>query len=50
MKNGKRLTKKQKIAVKNAKLDPNNWLSFKIDVDGFWIVHRVSNNTRKIFS
>lgn len=50
MKNGKRLNKKQKIAIKAAGLNPDNWLVYKIDNDGFNIVHRITPSTRKIYS
>ena len=48
MKNGKRLTKKQKIAVRNYGLNPANWLVYRVEPECFHIVHRYTTTKRKI--
>lgn len=46
MKHGKRPTKKQKIEIKEKKLNPENWLVVKDTPNVFEIVHRESGNER----
>ncbi|AGE80864.1 MULTISPECIES: DUF6906 family protein [Bacillus cereus group] len=48
MKNGKKLTKREKMHLKSYKLNPDNWLIFK-KVDGeLHLVHRHTNSIRVI--
>jgi hypothetical protein len=49
MKNGKKLSRKEKIAVKAAGLNPENWLKYKKDNEQLHLVHRYTNTTRSIF-
>lgn len=46
MKHGKRPTKKQKMLMKKAKLNPDNWLVTKNLPDALYIVHRTTGNER----
>lgn len=48
MKNGKRLTKKEKIHISTYKLNPENWLMVKKMSDMWIIVNKISNKTRQI--
>lgn len=48
MKNGKRPSKKQKIAIQEVKLNPDNWLVVKSLADELHIVHRLSSKVRVI--
>lgn len=48
MKNGKKPTKKQKEAIKTAKLNPDNWLVVKNLPNELHIVHRTSGKQRVI--
>lgn len=48
MKNGKRLKKNQKIKVKEAGLNPENWLIVKNLHNEMHLVHRVSGRIRII--
>jgi hypothetical protein len=48
MKNGKRPTRKQKEAIKNARLNPDNWLVVKSLPDELHIVHRETGRQRVI--
>lgn len=48
MKHGKRPTRLQKIAIKAAGLNPENWLVVKNCGDGLEVVHRHSGKTRTI--
>lgn len=48
MKAGKRPTLRQKIAIKWAGLNPNNWLVFKNLPDELHIVHRQTGRTKVI--
>lgn len=48
MKNGKRPTKNQKIAMKNAGLNADNWLVSKNITDELHLVHRNTGNKRVI--
>ncbi|AFQ27236.1 hypothetical protein P4493_22385 [Bacillus thuringiensis] len=48
MKNGKKLTKREKMHLKSYKLNPESWLIFK-KVDGeLHLVHRHTNSIRVI--
>ncbi len=48
MKNGKKLTKREKMHLKLYSLNPESWLVFK-KVDGeLHLVHRYTNTTRTI--
>ncbi|WP_172455686.1 hypothetical protein [Paenibacillus sp. BIHB 4019] len=48
MKNGKNPTRRQKQAIANVKLTPENWLVFKSEPHQLHIVHRVSGKPRVI--
>ncbi|QPA33441.1 hypothetical protein ISX45_18945 (plasmid) [Anoxybacillus caldiproteolyticus] len=48
MKNGKKPTKKQKEAIKKARLNPDNWLVVKNLTTELHLVHRTSGNQRVI--
>jgi hypothetical protein len=48
MKNGKAPTKKQKITIKAAGLNPENWLIYKKINDQFHLVHRETGTTKII--
>ncbi|WP_240421625.1 DUF6906 family protein [Paenibacillus periandrae] len=48
MKNGKRPTKRQKIAIAAAKLNPDNWLVTKSMPEKLSLVHRNSGKQRSI--
>lgn len=48
MKNGKKPNKKQKIAMKEAKLNPSNWLVFKNLGNQLHLINRSTNKTRVI--
>lgn len=48
MKNGKRPTRAQKMLIKEAGLNPNNWLVVKNLHDQMHIVHRETNSERVI--
>lgn len=48
MKNGKRPTRRQKIAIKEAGLNFENWLVSKVGPDFLLLVHRHTNKTKKI--
>lgn len=48
MKHGLRPTKKQKIIINDAGLNPNNWLVTKNLVKAIHIVHRDTGNERII--
>ena len=48
MKNGKRPHKKHKIAIKNAGMNPSNWLVTKNLPSEIHIVHKLSGNERVI--
>lgn len=48
MKNGKKLTKREKMHIKSFSLNPENWLVFK-KVDGeMHLVHRYTDTKRII--
>ncbi|WP_193671970.1 DUF6906 family protein [Bacillus cereus] len=48
MKNGKKPTRKEKMAIKSYNLNPENWLIFK-KVDGaLHLIHRFTSKTRTI--
>ncbi|HDR3902013.1 DUF6906 family protein [Bacillus cereus] len=48
MKNGKKLTKREKMHLKSYRLNPESWLIFK-KVDGeLHLVHRHTNSIRVI--
>lgn len=49
MKNGKNPTRRQKIAIKEAGLTPDNWLVVKDLTDTMTIVHREVGRQRTIF-
>ncbi|WP_211746384.1 hypothetical protein [Paenibacillus sp. Marseille-Q4541] len=49
MKNGKNPTLKHKQAIKAARLNPDNWLVFKIESDRIHIIHRYSDTTKTVF-
>ena len=46
MKNGKRLTRSQKLLVASRRLDPNNWLVCKALPHELHLVHRHTSTTR----
>jgi hypothetical protein len=48
MKNGKKPTKKQKEAIKKARLNPDNWLVVKNLTNELHIVHRTSGKQKVI--
>ncbi|WP_209121552.1 hypothetical protein [Alkalihalobacillus sp. BA299] len=48
MKNGKAPTKKQKIAIKEVGLNPNNWLVSKNLQEELHIVHRETGRLKVI--
>lgn len=48
MKNGKKLTKREKMHLKSYSLNPDNWLVFKKADGGMYLVHRYTNATRVI--
>ena len=48
MKNGKNPTRRQKIAIKDAGLNPDDWLVFKAEATVLHIVHRNTGITKII--
>ena len=48
MKNGKRLSVKQKVFVKSKGLNPEDWLATKDTPDRMELVHRYSPKTTRI--
>lgn len=48
MKNGKVPSKKQKIAIQEAGLNPDNWLIFKKNHEMIRIIHRETGRTKRI--
>ncbi len=48
MKNGKKLTKREKIHVKSYSLNPENWLVSKKENGQMCLVHRYTNTKRII--
>ncbi|EJR41377.1 MULTISPECIES: DUF6906 family protein [Bacillus] len=48
MKNGKRLTKREKMHLKSYSLNPDNWLVFKKTDGEMHLVHRYTSATRVI--
>jgi hypothetical protein len=48
MKSGKRPTKNQKITIKAAGLNPDNWLIFKKSHDKMLLVHRETGTTKTV--
>lgn len=48
MKNGKRLTRKEKEYVKSFRLNPENWLISKKTTDMWLIVHRETGTAREL--
>ncbi|WNN20047.1 hypothetical protein [Bacillus phage FI_KG-Lek] len=46
MKNGKRLTKREKMHLKSYSLNPDNWLVFKKADGEMHLVHRYTSTTR----
>lgn len=48
MKNGKCLTKAQKLFLNEHHLNPGNWLISKNTSTEMVLVHRYTNNTRRI--
>jgi hypothetical protein len=48
LKHGKRLTRKQKILLKEYRLDPLNWLVVKDTSDFLEIVNRSSEKVRRL--
>ncbi|HHK5534965.1 TPA: hypothetical protein ACQUHH_003434 [Bacillus mobilis] len=48
MKNGKKLTKREKMHVKSYSLNPENWLVFKKGNEQMHLVHRYTNTKRMI--
>ncbi|MEK5477546.1 hypothetical protein NYE70_11435 [Paenibacillus sp. FSL R5-0407] len=49
MKQGKNPTRRQKIAIKEAGINPDNWLVCKALDDRLELVHRFMNTTKTIF-
>lgn len=50
MKNGKKPTRKQKMAIEKAKLKVEEWLVSKVLANQLEIVHKVNSKTRLINS
>ncbi|WP_397443925.1 DUF6906 family protein [Peribacillus aracenensis] len=50
MKNGKRLTRKQKELIQEAKLNPSDWLIAKNLPNELHLVHRECSKTTKVIS
>jgi hypothetical protein len=50
IKNGKRPNKNQKIAMKAAGLNPDNWLIYKKTHESLELVHRETGTTKTIFA
>ncbi|WP_339193125.1 hypothetical protein [Paenibacillus sp. FSL W8-1287] len=48
MKNGKNPTRRQKIAIKDAGQNPDNWFVFKAEATVLHIVHRNTGTTKII--
>ncbi|MED0673165.1 hypothetical protein P4S95_23605 [Aneurinibacillus aneurinilyticus] len=48
MKNGKRPTRKQKLAMEAVRLNPENWLVTKNLPGELHLVHRETNRERKL--
>jgi hypothetical protein len=48
MKNPKRPTRKQKLAIAAAKLDPDNWLVAKVEKYTLVLINKNSNKERTI--
>lgn len=48
MKNGKKLTKREKMHVKSYSLNPENWLVSKKGNGQMYLVHRYTNTKRVI--
>ena len=48
MKNGKNLTKKQKMFLQTKKLNPQNWLIVKNTADAMEILHKTSRKIKII--
>ena len=48
MKNGKKLTRAQKIRLREVNLRPDNWLALTNEPDGFMVIHRESHKVRKV--
>lgn len=48
MKRGKRPTRRERILLKNNKLDPAEWLIYKNTLTGLHLVHRQNGQTRII--
>ncbi|EOS8267605.1 hypothetical protein OCD85_02805 [Bacillus pacificus] len=48
MKNGKKLTKREKKHLKSYSLNPDNWLVFKKADGEMYLVHRYTSRTRVI--
>ena len=48
MKNGKRLTRKEKEYFKSSNLNPSNWLRVKDTSEYKEFVHVISGNTKRI--
>ncbi|WP_408634997.1 DUF6906 family protein [Paenibacillus phocaensis] len=49
MKNGKNPTRRQKIIIREAGFNPDNWLVFKALDDRLELVHRFTNTTKTLF-
>lgn len=47
VKNGKRPTRRQKEAIRESGMDPDDWYVFKVEHDRLHIVHR-SGKTKKV--
>ncbi|MGG1618273.1 DUF6906 family protein [Paenibacillus sp. NRS-1781] len=50
MKNGKKPNRRQQAAIKEANLNPDNWLVFKVEPAAMHIVHRTTGKTQIIKS
>ncbi|WCH46412.1 DUF6906 family protein [Lysinibacillus sp. OF-1] len=48
MKQGHNLTRKQKMHIASLRLNPDNWLICKKQVESWLIVHRFTGRTRVI--
>ncbi|MNP84498.1 hypothetical protein D3C76_1838350 [compost metagenome] len=49
MKQGKNPTRRQKIAIKDAGFDPDNWLVSKALDDRLELIHRYAGTTKIIY-
>jgi len=48
VKNGKKPTRRQKMAIRAINLNPDNWFVYKTDATWIHLVHRYTSTTRSI--